>query len=469
MSAPVLKLNGMSIEDFNKNVKEGNITVRTSRLIPFDRAGDEMALTSVFLSALRLVREFRKEIFNDLKIPQGGSVLYLSEITFKSFPDCRLDGAIIVIKSKKIVDVTIFEMKNGSSELEEAQLKKYTELCKAMKIEKLVTVSNQFVSDVTHCPVGIKNLKNFTRYHLSWTYILTIAHILLFKNKVAIEDQDQVEIMKEVLSYLENKKSGVIGFNYLKKGWVCLVDQVVSGSTLKMKSAEVEDTVASWIQEEQDLALFLSRNLGVLVDTKNSKNKDRNQKREELKKELITDKKLTFSLKIKNVVSEIKTIAYFDKRAIEFQVNLSLGAGSSRSKIGWLRKQLENCSKKNDKFELFKSNIYIDLLFKNSSKMERISYNNFLTIQNEYNDKEIREFRVVVNKDYGRIFSSTGKFIENLEFDSLDFYRYIVQYLKPWQDKAPSVKDNISEEPESLSLEKIESNISSFENEECSD
>lgn len=441
MNIQNIKLQGLSKEEFYEHIKNGLISVRHSRLIPFDRAGDEMALTSVFLSALRLVREFRKEIFSNLKIPQGGEVLYFSEVSFKDCPDCRLDGAVLVFKAGKIVDVAVFEMKNGNNPLDKMQIEKYAELCKSLKIEKLVTVSNQFVSDISYCPVGVKSLKNFSRFHLSWTYILTVAHILLFKNEVAIQDEDQIEIMREVLEYLENKKSGVVGFNYMKKGWTLFSEQVVSGATLKLNSLEVEETVASWIQEEQDLALFLSRSLGVLVDTRNQKYKDSKQKQEELKRILVNDKQLYFNFKIKNVISDIKTMAYFDKRAIEFQVSIPVGVGSSRSKISWLKKQLDGCSKKNDSFDNITANIYIDLLFRNSSKVERLKYNSLAGIQNEYNDREIREFKVLINRDYGKLFLSPGKFIENLEKDSLEFYDLIVQHLKKWQEKAPTAKN----------------------------
>lgn len=437
----ISRLQGLTLEEFNQHIQEGNIQVRPARLIPFDRAGDEMALTSVFLSALRLVREFRKAIFSELNLSQSGDIHYYTELSFKDRPDSRIDGVIIIFKSGKIQDVAVFEMKNGNNELDPVQLEKYTELCRNLKIEKLVTISNQFTSDINSCPVGIKNLKSFTRYHLSWTYVLTLAHILLFTNDIAIEDQDQVEIMREVLEYLENKKSGVVGFNYMKKGWAELVEQIVAGTTLRLNSPEVEDTVQSWIQEEQDLALFLSRSLGIMVDTRNKKGQGK-QKLEEFKRDLIRDHQLEFNFRIKNVVSEIKTTAYFNKRAVELQVSLPVGSGGSRLKLSWLKKQLDYCQKKApEALDLLKPTICIDVLFKNSGKAERLNFNSFYLLKNEYNDRDIREFKVSLTKDYGRVFAAPGKFIEALESDSLDFYRLLVQHLEKWQEKAPEAKE----------------------------
>ena len=52
------KLIGRSLSDFNAIVKSGEeMHLQTARLIPFYKPGDEMALTSIFLSGLRLIKE----------------------------------------------------------------------------------------------------------------------------------------------------------------------------------------------------------------------------------------------------------------------------------------------------------------------------------------------------------------------------------------------------------------------------
>lgn len=61
----ISRLQGLTLEEFNQHIQEGNIQVLPARLIPFDRAGDEMALTSVFLSALRMIREFKVSLTKD--------------------------------------------------------------------------------------------------------------------------------------------------------------------------------------------------------------------------------------------------------------------------------------------------------------------------------------------------------------------------------------------------------------------
>ena len=63
------KLIGLKKIDFDlytkdhKDILKTQIQVRPSRLIPMVKMGNEMALTSIFLSSLKLVKEFRHNLF----------------------------------------------------------------------------------------------------------------------------------------------------------------------------------------------------------------------------------------------------------------------------------------------------------------------------------------------------------------------------------------------------------------------
>ncbi len=59
---------------------------------------------------------------------------------------------------------------------------------------------------------NVKVPRNFNLYHFSWTYLLTLGQLLLFKNENIIEDADQIEIMRESLHYFESKVSCVSGY-----------------------------------------------------------------------------------------------------------------------------------------------------------------------------------------------------------------------------------------------------------------
>ena len=78
------KLIGLSKSDFDNYIKpndskfEPQIYVRPARLIPALKTGDEMALASIFLSSLRLVKEFRDLLFKEFII-KGSEFNYYTD------------------------------------------------------------------------------------------------------------------------------------------------------------------------------------------------------------------------------------------------------------------------------------------------------------------------------------------------------------------------------------------------------
>jgi len=82
MAVKLTKLVGLKKEEFDLLVKqpESPIQVRPARLIPVVKTGDEMALTSIFLSSLRLVKEFRDSVFKDIKLSRSGRFYFYTEV-----------------------------------------------------------------------------------------------------------------------------------------------------------------------------------------------------------------------------------------------------------------------------------------------------------------------------------------------------------------------------------------------------
>ena len=192
--------NWKKFDVFNDFVNLGNIKLQQSRLIPLLKTGDEQALTSIFLSSLRLVKEFRNKIFRDIKLKRSGRIYYFTEVCFKDVDETSIvDGLILVVSGGKVVDSAIVEVKNDKNKIDEAQIFKYYNLAKALSISKIITVSNQFVADPSHSVVNIKNQsKKIDLLHLSWTYIQTVGQLLLFDNDDNISDEDQIEIMRDM-------------------------------------------------------------------------------------------------------------------------------------------------------------------------------------------------------------------------------------------------------------------------------
>ena len=51
----------------------------------------------------------------------------------------------------------------------------------------------------------------------------------------------------------------------MKPGWTEVVHKIGAGASLKMADDAVEEAVSSWLEEERDMALILSRELGLIV------------------------------------------------------------------------------------------------------------------------------------------------------------------------------------------------------------
>ena len=436
------KIVDLKKDDFDEFVSSGELKLREARLIPFFKPGDEMALTSVILSSIRLINEFRKKIFSDSKIIGGGQVYVFTEVSFSQFPESRIDGLLIIVKSGVIKDAAIFEMKNGKDILKKEQIERYQKIARTYSIPKLITISNQFVSEPTQSPVSVKTIKYVDIFHFSWSYLLTIAHVLLFKNDTNIEDEDQVEIMREVVNYLEYDKSGVFGLNQMKAGWSEVIEKINSGAYLKNSDSSVRDAVISWQQEEKDMALILSRHLGVLVNSGETKYKSNLDARlEDDKKSLIDKNQLVSILRVRDAVSDIKIIGLLGKRTIEMSVTLKAPQDKTlRGQLGWMKRQIETCSKKNETtFEKLKKEILIETKCKNSPKSERISILNFDGLLDILKNKEIKEFKIILIKDFGKKFASPKKFVELIEQMLIEFYSGIIQYLYKWEPSAPKI------------------------------
>lgn len=440
MDKKLTTLIGLSKDELDVFINKKEILLRHARLITTHKPGDEMALTSVLLSAMRLIKEFRKMIMSDLNMATGGQIFVYTEVNFPEYPDRRIDGLILIVRGGVIKDAALCEMKNGTDELDKQQIEAYQEVAKYYSIPRLITVSNQFVSEPTQFPIEIKRLKDVDLFHFSWSYLLTIAHVLLCDNDTNIEDEDQVEIMHEVVKYLEHPKSGVCGFNEMRKGWSEVVDKVNTGALLKSTDPDIYDTVLSWQQEEKDQALILSRWLGLLVETGKSKYKDNLKARlDDDSKQLIENKQLSSTLRVRGAVSDINILAHLDKRTVEISVTIQPPKDKkARGQIGWMRRQFDLCSKKNELiFAKIRGELLLEIWMKNLRMPERVAISQIDDIYECIGDREIKEVKVVYHKDFGKLFSSRRKFVEIIEQMNIDFYSGVIQYLVNWEPSAP--------------------------------
>ena len=443
MSSKPTKIVGLSIQEFEKlRSTRKELILQPARLIPFYKPGDEMALTSIFLSALRLVNEFRNQIFQTISLSRSKYILIYTEAEFLLFDNKRIDGLILVVRANKIIDAVLIEVKNKNIELNKEQISDYVIIAKEYGIPKLLTISNQFVSFPTQSPLDIKIPKQVSTYHISWSYLLTIAHILLAENESNIADADQVEIMKEVVQYFESVKSGILGFTQMKPGWVELTHKANAGTSFKVSDSCVEETVSSWLQEERDMALILSRELGLLVRSGHRKfKKDLSARIKYEKKQLIANNHLESTLQIDGAASPLFIRACFDRKNIEMSAALTAPQNKKvRGQITWIKNQLYRAEKKNPElFALLLPNLIIEIHIKFIKDPLRLRFEEMDSAYDSIGAREIKSFSVLYFKYLGRKFDSRKGVVVIIERMLIDYYQGILQHLKRWEKPAPQI------------------------------
>jgi len=438
ITSKVTKLIGLKEDVFLDLLETKQILHKRARLIPLLKTGDEMALTSIFLSALRLIKEFRISIFKDIKMSRSGKFHYLTEVHIPELSKDRIDGLVVCVKAGKVHDAAIFEMKKERQVLDKKQITNYISLGLKLKIPRLVTVSNQFVSDPEKFPIEVKHSKKIDLYHFSWTYLLTVGRILLFKNETNIADEDQVEIMKEVLYYFESEKSGVKNYTQMSDEWKILTENITAHKPIKHNSQILERAILSWYEEEKDMALMLSRKLGVHVKSKSRSN-------DSIKRDVvyvIKHKAIQTSISVKNSVSEINVKADFEKKNLYMAITVKPPeTGSNVSKVNWIVKYLESGKKKNEiAFFKISKKIYISASIKYSKTPVTYALSNVSKFKEIHRKDDIKDFKIYVVKDLGKSFMSTKGFVRNIEQLILDFYEGYVQHQVNWTKPAPKIK-----------------------------
>ncbi|TVZ57074.1 hypothetical protein OD91_2380 [Lutibacter sp. Hel_I_33_5] len=432
------KLIGLKYEDFLSFKESGQIISQEARLIPLLKTGDEGALTSIFLSSIKLIREYRNSIFKEIKLSKIGKIYYLTEVVFNDInTSSRIDGLILVVSKGIIKDAVVFEMKNKNNSVDKNQVEKYINLCKKIGVSKMATISNEFVSDSSLSPVNAKAPRNFSLYHFSWTYLMTKGQLLLFKNDANIKDEDQVEIMKEVLYYFDSPTSGINGYHMMKKGWKETVDNISNRIPLRVTDTSLIEAVESWHEEEKDMALFLSRKLGVLVK---STNRNKDSVKDDVRR-IVKSEELFGNLSVKNSVSNIKIRLDFEVKTVSMAVKVNPPQNKGTiAKITWIGKQLESAKKKNELvFSTLEKDLLIEANVKHARENIRIPITGFEILLQDTKGKEIQAFNIVLMSKFNASFGSNKKFIALIEKMVIEFYSGIVQHLANWNQPAPKL------------------------------
>ena len=345
----------------------------------------------------------------------------------------------------------MIEAKIGADTLNLDQIQSYVELAKLNNVDSLITVSNQFSAFPGQHPVYTSR-DDFHVYHFSWMHLVTIATLLLSESEEEF-DGSTLLILKEMLRFFSHTNIDVRGFNRMTPHWERLISGIKAGRKFRTNDIEILETAASWQQEEQDLCLMLSRNLGVPVSLVVPRNYRDNHlaAMEDDTTSLVDSRNLAARFSIPNAAGSLDVWVDIGTRTINCSMTVKAPEDrrSYEARLNWLIRQLPEETPDLTYVRVKAQGIIpkqarLSDLREDSSKAKPDNPNVIPT-----------SFRISVVSDLGPRFAGRKTFIESLEKAVPDFYDGIVKHIKAWVPPPPPGPATRAEESLEEAIERI--------------
>lgn len=421
-----------------------------ARLIPTSgiKGADEQEkrATSALLSVMMGVPEFSRSLLKKVQAPAGKVRTYIEPpFTIDGGKKFRPDGAVIVRRGSKEWKA-LMEVKTGARELTREQIENYLDVARDSGFDAVVTISNQLKTATEQHPVTVdrRRTKKVALYHWSWVEVLSEA--VVQREHRGVSDPDQAWILDELIFYLEHPQSGAMEFQDMGPHWVATRQSARDG-TLRANDPGVSDIVTRWDQLIRYLSLLLSRDLG--VDVKHvlprKEADDPAFHRSVAAKTLADEGVLRGTMRVKHAAGDITLAADLKSRMVTASIEVQApGEGKPLTRLRWLIRQLDDAP----------DHVRIDVSF---PKMRGTTSNLLAEVRNDPkilltddNKKPPRSFVVSLSTDMGVKRGGENSFVSVAARLMQDFYRIIVQEIKPWAAGAPRLRseDEPPNEPE---------------------
>jgi hypothetical protein len=415
---------------------------RPARLIPTTGIGgqaeQEQRATSSLLAVMFAVPQFGRALLDLVGAP-AGSLQTFTEVRFED-DDQKLavpDGAWVVERGKTRW-VGLLEVKTAGAPLREEQVSRYIELANRRKFDTVITISNQITTAPDESPITVdkRRLKGISLRHLSWWQIMTEARVE--HRYRGISDPDQQWILGELIAYLDHEKAGAGGFDDMGDNWVAVREGARQG-TLRITDAGVRDVAARWEQFVQYVALGLCQDLGRRVTPTWPKKLDQAARLELLTRSLVERGVLSASIQVPDAVAPIELQADLGKRTFTTAVEiLAPREGYPKTRINWMTRQLAGAP----------DDLMLEVRYPNvrdtltaTLKDARAKPERLLYVPDRR--RGARAFRLSLAKDLGaKRGRGQGSFVRESRQQSVDFYRAVVQHLRPWSAGAPKLPES---------------------------
>lgn len=429
-------------EESNLSFQHRIEQAQIARLIPCIKDSNaEGKATSSFLASLMVVPTYAESILKAAGAPvlKKSRILCLTEVVFNDVEkQIRPDG-LIIVDNGKLSWSALVEAKVGNNNLTKEQLESYLDLAKDLKVDALITLSNQFATVPTHHPVAVSKVKTkkVALLHFSWQSIISRA-AMLSENR-DVEDPEQAYILTQLIQYLADPRSKVTVEPRMSKDWKLVTDEILKRSKLTKTSPTVQNAVTDWHQLLRYLVLELGAAIGKPVDVCLNRAMVNDPKiRLASDSEVVaSDNILRAELKVPNAASLVNLTADFQRRTINLSMKISAPddkAMRQKTAITWFLKQLSHL----DEPALIIRAHWPRRVPMTSATLAEARERPECLLPPNFQEKPsaLEVMRVV---DLGAKFGGAKNFVEACKTALPRFYRNVVQHLAAWVPKPPKL------------------------------
>ena len=407
----------------------------------------ELRATASFLAVARAVSEFGKAVVSIAGGP-GGRLCCYTEVPFKvqtgpEHREERPDGMLRVTRGKK--DWTaLVEVKVGDNPLEQDQFDRYHTLAGDEGINALITISNHSALANGLPPrltVDHWRLKKVPVVHLSWERLLSEAQVLSRRKEVA--DPDQQWMLEEWIRYVADPQSRIIEPPQMGKHWNEVL-RCARESNLSACKSQMHDVVQRWDAFLRKVALRLRAKLGAEVRLKMSRaeQKDPATRIKNLHAAAIKDGELSGVFRIPDAAGDLSVVVLLASRAVQYSIEVEAPTeGKTATRIKWMLKQLLAEDVPDDLVVQVHWGWRLSSQGRIGDLREQIDSllwdDNGQKVPGEASPRSF-SLRWTVGLPKGKA-RSTAPVLEGIDRGVEDFYRCVVEGLRPCVPKAPQM------------------------------
>jgi hypothetical protein len=419
---------------------------RHARLIPTygtrTQKEQEKRATSCLLAVIYGVPEFGHALLTELGAPKSPVIETFAEVRFKDAAGKTVipDGAIVCRRAGKTWTCLV-EVKTGSARLNDDQVVSYLEIARRNGFDGVLTISTQITATSAESPVSVdgRKLRSKGLWHFSWWRVLTEA--VVQQRYRGISDPDREWVLRELIHYLESDASGAIGFEDMGEKWVT-VRKTAHDGTLRPGDAAARDVAERWEQFTNYLALSLTQELGATVTSQHPRSQTTAIRLEEIVKTLASSGEMHSTLRIPDAIGPLEIRA--DLRSRQTVTSVAIDApreGALKARFTWLMRQLKDAP----------DDLRVEAAFPNAKVTTAASLGEVREDPKALYyppdvKREPRSFVLARSRPMGQKRGrAEGSFVRDTSAQAVEFYRDLVQNLKPWQAPAPKLRT----EPES--------------------